>query len=117
MEVYVSLDEKSTAMKGWTVTRGQIDYCVGHWKAVEGKRSLDLHGSQVSDAGLAHLEGCTGLSYLGLGGTRVSDAGLTRFENYETLTFLGLQKTKVTAAKVEELKKALPRCNIYWDER
>ncbi len=45
VEVYVSLDEKSTAMKGWTVTRGQIDYCVAHWKAAEGKRSLDLHGS------------------------------------------------------------------------
>ena len=44
-EVYVALDEKSTAVKGWTVTRGQIDYCVSHWKAADGKRSLDLHGS------------------------------------------------------------------------
>lgn len=45
VEVYVALDEKSTAVKGWTVTRGQIDYCVSHWKAADGKRSLDLHGS------------------------------------------------------------------------
>ena len=45
VDVYVSLDEKSTEMKGWTVTRGQIDYCVAHWKAADGKRSLDLHGS------------------------------------------------------------------------
>ena len=45
VEVYTSLDEKSDAMKGWIVTRGQIDYCGTHWKAAEGKRSLDLHGS------------------------------------------------------------------------
>ncbi len=45
VEVYTSLDEKSDAMKGWIVTRGQIDYCGSHWKAAEGKRSLDLHGS------------------------------------------------------------------------
>ena len=44
-EVYVSLDEKSTSIKGWTVTRGQIDYIAAHWKAADGKRSLDLHGS------------------------------------------------------------------------
>ena len=43
---FLALDEGSTALKGWTVTRGQIDY-VGpeHWNAAEGRRSLDLHGS------------------------------------------------------------------------
>jgi len=28
---------------------------------------------------------------------------------------LTLQKTKVTAAEIDELKKALPRCRIEWD--
>lgn len=45
VEVYVSLDKGSTDMKGWKVTRGQIDYCGTHWAAADGKRSLDLHGS------------------------------------------------------------------------
>ena len=45
VEVYLPLDEKSTAIKGWTVTRGQIDYLGTHWKHADGKRSLDLHGS------------------------------------------------------------------------
>jgi choice-of-anchor C domain-containing protein len=44
--IFLPLDEGSTDIKGWTVTRGQIDY-IGPdcWKAADGKRSLDLHGS------------------------------------------------------------------------
>jgi choice-of-anchor C domain-containing protein len=42
---YVSLDPGSTAIKGWKVTRGQIDYIGDNLRAAEGKRSLDLHGS------------------------------------------------------------------------
>ena len=45
VETYVSLDKGSTAMKGWTVTRGQIDLLATTWVAADGKRSLDLHGS------------------------------------------------------------------------
>jgi choice-of-anchor C domain-containing protein len=47
-EVYKALDKDSTEIKGWVVTRGQIDVCHekdGNWKAADGKRSLDLHGS------------------------------------------------------------------------
>jgi eukaryotic-like serine/threonine-protein kinase len=49
------------------------------------------------------------------GNTQVSDAGLAHFEGCKSLTYLGLRKTKVTAAKIEELKKALPKCKIEWD--
>ena len=45
VEIYLPLDEKSDKLKGWTVTRGQIDYLGTHWKHAEGKRSLDLHGT------------------------------------------------------------------------
>ena len=47
VESVVPLDEGSTAIKGWTVTRGQIDYIGTFWKAADGKRSIDLHGSPV----------------------------------------------------------------------
>jgi choice-of-anchor C domain-containing protein len=39
------LDEDSTDIKGWIVTRGQIDYIGDHYKAADGKRCIDLHGS------------------------------------------------------------------------
>jgi choice-of-anchor C domain-containing protein len=42
---WVPLDVGSTDLKGWTVTRGQIDYVGSHWQAADGFRSLDLHGS------------------------------------------------------------------------
>ncbi len=42
---FKSLDEDSTEIKGWVVTRGQIDYVGTHWKAADGQRSLDLGGS------------------------------------------------------------------------
>ncbi|WP_020473222.1 choice-of-anchor C family protein [Zavarzinella formosa] len=42
---FASLDKDSDAIKGWKVTRGQIDLIEGYWKGAEGKRSLDLNGS------------------------------------------------------------------------
>ena len=42
---FISLDEKDTQIKGWTVINAQIDYIGTYWAAAEGKRSLDLHGS------------------------------------------------------------------------
>lgn len=39
------LDPKSTDIKGWTVTRGQIDLIGTFWDSQDGKRSVDLHGS------------------------------------------------------------------------
>jgi choice-of-anchor C domain-containing protein len=42
---YLPLDKGSTALPGWTVTRGQIDYLGSHWRADHGQHSLDLHGS------------------------------------------------------------------------
>jgi choice-of-anchor C domain-containing protein len=42
---FLPLDPGATDVKGWTVTRAQVDYIGGHWKAADGNRSLDLHGS------------------------------------------------------------------------
>src|SRR5262245_61658516 len=42
---FLPLDPGSTDIKGWTVTRAQIDYIGGHWKSADGSRSVDLHGS------------------------------------------------------------------------
>src|SRR5437879_5594127 len=42
---FLSLNEGSDAIKGWVVTRGQIDLVESYWTAADGKRALDLHGS------------------------------------------------------------------------
>ena len=45
VESWQWIDAKSKQIKGWTVVNGQIDYIGTQWKAADGKRSLDLHGS------------------------------------------------------------------------
>jgi len=45
VDKWIWVDEKSDKIKGWVVVYGQIDYIGTHWKASDGKRSLDLHGS------------------------------------------------------------------------
>lgn len=42
---YLPLNKGSTAIKGWKVTRGQIDLVESHWQAADGKRSIDIFGS------------------------------------------------------------------------
>jgi choice-of-anchor C domain-containing protein len=42
---FLPLNPGSTAIKGWVVTRGQVDLVGSHWPAAHGKRSIDLHGS------------------------------------------------------------------------
>jgi choice-of-anchor C domain-containing protein len=41
----VALNPTSQGIKGWTVTRGQIDYVGPFWEHQDGNRSVDLHGS------------------------------------------------------------------------
>ena len=45
VQAWIWVNEKSDKIKGWVVTNGQIDYIGTLWKASDGKRSLDLHGS------------------------------------------------------------------------
>jgi choice-of-anchor C domain-containing protein len=42
---FVMLDKGSTAIKGWVVSEGNLDYIdAGYWQAADGKRSLDMNG-------------------------------------------------------------------------
>jgi choice-of-anchor C domain-containing protein len=41
---FILLEKGSTAIKGWIVTRGNIDIAGAGWQAADGKRSLDMNG-------------------------------------------------------------------------
>ena len=73
---------------------------------------VDLFGSEVTDAGLAHLTGLTALEVLDLEGTQVTDAGLAHLTGLTGLEFLFLDDTQVTEMGVAELQQALPNCRI-----
>ena len=57
--------------------------------------------SNVTDAGLAHLQGATNLHRLNLANTKVTDAGLANLKGLTQLDWLNLAKTMVTDTGVK----------------
>jgi len=70
--------------------------------------SLDLDGTEITDAGLAHLAGLRRLQWLQLNDTMITDAGLIHLRNMSNLTKLNVNDTYVTEEGVQELFKVLP---------
>ena len=74
---------------------------------------LDLTGTHITDAGLAHLKSLAKLRLLYLNGTQVTDDGLSHLMGPTNLRWLFLPGAgQVTDARVKELQKALPNCEI-----
>jgi Leucine-rich repeat (LRR) protein len=78
--------------------------------------TLDLRGTQVTDAGLVDLARLKNLLWLDLS-DHITDAGLPKLESLANLSHLHLAKSKVTAEGVQKLKKALPKCEIEYEKR
>jgi hypothetical protein len=72
---------------------------------------LDLTGTRVSDAGLAHIQSLSQLKVLDLSGTKVSDAGLERLRGLG-LSMLWLRQTEVTDEGVSKLKAESPQLSV-----
>jgi hypothetical protein len=74
---------------------------------------LELGSAKVTDEGLKGLAGLATLEMLDLDGNgQVTDAGLKELAGLTALQSLNLARTKVTKAGVDDLKKALPECQI-----
>ena len=77
---------------------------------------LELAGTKITDAGLECLKGMTNLDSLNLGSTLVTDGGLAMLKRLTKLKQLELSCTRVTSQGIEELRKALPNCEVFWDD-
>ena len=75
--------------------------------------SLDLEGTPITDAGLAHLEGLTKLAYLDLSGFQVTDVGLVHLKGLTNLNLGYTRNTRVTDGGVKNLQRTLPNLKIY----
>ncbi len=76
---------------------------------------LTLEGTDVTDNGLARLEGVTQLKYLCIGGAaKVTDAGLEHLYGLKQLRRVELVVvgTDLTDEGVRKLRAALPLCEI-----
>jgi hypothetical protein len=75
---------------------------------------LSLAWTEVTDAGLIHLESMTHLRKLSLFQCRhVTDSGLQRLSGLADLQLLQVGGTSVTYAGVSALKESLPKIQIY----
>jgi formylglycine-generating enzyme required for sulfatase activity len=75
-------------------------------------QSLFLQGTQISDAGLESLTKFTALRNAFLMDTRISEQGLKHLKELRGLQNLQLPKAGFKSAALEELRKALPNCNV-----
>ncbi len=102
---------------GWFSLRGTpiTDIGLANLTGAKNLVEVSLAYTKVTDAGLARLKDCKQMTLLALDGTQVTDAGLAVVNTFPNLRRLTLKKTNVTAAKIEELRKALPNCRIEWD--
>lgn len=75
-------------------------------------RSLVLAGSDVTAAGLKHLQIATSLKSLDLRDTSITDADLQQLRGMEHLTFLALDGSRVTEAGMAEVRRLLPNTAI-----
>jgi len=66
---------------------------------------VDLHGTEVTDAGVGDLKGWKRLIFLNLGETNVTDTTLATLNGLDRLQVLYLGETKSTDAGLENLKR------------
>ncbi len=80
------------------------DAGLAHLEHLTNLASLDLTGTSVTDVGLEHLKGLSNLAQLNLARTTVSDAGLPHLKGLISLVELNLGATRVTNAGLAQLK-------------
>lgn len=81
-------------------------------------RWLDLGGTGVTDAGLAHLARMPNLTRLHLERTRITDAGLERLAGLADLEYLNLYGTEISDAGLDPLQKLPKLKQMYvWETK
>jgi internalin A len=103
-----------TRLRGLNLDQTDVtDAGLKHLNHFTGLELLGLAGTEISDAGLANLGGLTALKHLFLDRTQVSDEGLVRLKPLTNLAQVQLKATKVTDAGVAELKKSVPNLRLF----
>jgi hypothetical protein len=88
------------------------DAGLAHLKGLNVLERLSLYDTRISDAGLAQLKEMNALERLSLHSTQISDAGLTHLQGLAALEVLYLHNTQVSDAGMSRLQTALPNCRI-----
>ena len=109
------MSSRNDATQGLFLSGTQVtDAGVVHLQGLTQLQRLSLGEAQVTDAGLVHLRGLTQLQDLSLYLTQVTDAGLVHLKGLTQLQDLYLKGTQVTDAGERSLHKALRRRERVW---
>ena len=80
-------------------------------------QGLKLDSTKITDGGLSLLKPCVALIDLRLNQCEITDDGLmTLVKSAPSLQYLEVKETMVTPQGIAKLQKAMPRCNVKWDE-
>ena len=71
--------------------------------------------ANLTSEGLQHLTRLPILRQLNLTSTPIDDGAVKYLKQMSCLRILWLNGTKVSASGIEELRRALPKCVIFWD--
>jgi hypothetical protein len=77
---------------------------------------LNLSGTSFGDRQVALLPQFNSLISLWLIDTQVTDSGLTTLRQCKKLKTVHLSGSRVTLEGVERLRRALPNCNVMWNQ-
>ncbi|MHC4401521.1 MAG: hypothetical protein ACYTG0_17755 [Planctomycetota bacterium] len=88
-----------------TYPRGASDEALVHLGDLRGAETLDLIGTQVTDAGLAEVARLRGLETLALAGAPITDTGVAQLPTLEQLSTLYLDYTAVTDKGLQALAR------------
>jgi hypothetical protein len=78
-------------------------------------RAVNLSGTNVTDAGVAHLKACKALAKIDLAANPVSDLTLDHLRALPNLTNLYITKSNVTGPGIQAFARDKPRCLITWN--
>jgi hypothetical protein len=136
----VAILEKFPGLRQLRLGRTQItDAAIPEIASLSALTELDLYEAAITDEGIAQLAGRLDLQKLRLGGTKVTNASAPHFASFSNLKELDIGRTEVdieglrqltqlkslkrlhvgpwvTYLDVEELRLALPRCQITPDD-
>jgi formylglycine-generating enzyme required for sulfatase activity len=76
---------------------------------------LNLEGTEVTDAGLAHFQKNVDLTGLALPHTAIGDGAIDRIAGFKKLRGVNLKFTRVTEAGAKRLSGLLPQCKVEWE--
>jgi hypothetical protein len=110
----VNQDVASTFL--WTVVlsfQRAVGWRVPAWPFPTTK-ALTLHDSTFTDQDLSDVEDLASYETLDLEGTQLSNAGLEQLHKMKQLRNLVVRGTNVTVAGVQRLQQALPRACIWY---